>query len=138
MPTIALREALTITQLCRQFGATPRALRFYEEKGLLSPRRDNQIRIYSRQEQARLRLILHARRMGFTIKEIRELFEAYDKGGRDAQFARALPMFKERLAALALKRNEIDEALETLTGASDRLTMKLEATAAPIDRAGAG
>jgi DNA-binding transcriptional MerR regulator len=126
MPTTALREALTITQLCRQSGATPRALRFYEEKGLLSPRRDNQTRIYSRQEQVRLRLILHARRMGFTIKEIRELFEAYDKGGRDAQLARALPMFRERLAALALRRKEIDEALETLTDASDRLTMKLE------------
>jgi DNA-binding transcriptional MerR regulator len=126
MPTTALREALTITQLCRQSGATPRALRFYEEKGLLSPRRDNQTRIYSRQEQVRLRLILHARRMGFTIKEIRELFEAYDKGGRDAQLARALPMFRDRLAALALRRKEIDEALETLTDASDRLTMKLE------------
>jgi DNA-binding transcriptional MerR regulator len=138
MPTIALCEALTITQLCRQSGATPRALRFYEEKGLLSPRRNNQIRVYSRQEQVRLRLILHARRMGFSIKEIRALFEAYDKGGRDAQFARALPMFRERLVALALKRKEIDEVLETLTGASDRLTMKLEATTAPMEQREAG
>jgi DNA-binding transcriptional MerR regulator len=138
MPTIALREALTITQLCRQYGATPRALRFYEEKGLLSPRRDNQVRIYSRQEQVRLKLILDARRMGFTLNEIRELFEAYDKGGRSAQFARALPMVRERLAALALQRKEIDEALETLTGASDRLTMKLEATAAPMEQREAG
>ena len=124
MPTIALHEALTITQLCRRYGATPRALRFYEEKGLLSPRRDNLMRIYSRQEQARLRLILHARRMGFTIREIRELFEAFDNGGRAAQFARALPMFRERLAALTREREEIDQALEMLTGASDRLTMK--------------
>ncbi|HSZ53743.1 MAG TPA: MerR family transcriptional regulator [Caulobacteraceae bacterium] len=132
MPTTALSEALTISQLCRQSGATPRALRYYEEMGLLSPRRDNQGRIYSRQDQVRLKLILHARRMGFSIKEIRELFEAYDKGGRDAQIARALPMFRERLAALALKRKEIDEVLETLTGASDRLIMKLEATGAQL------
>ena len=138
MPTTALREALTISQLCRQCGATPRALRFYEEMGLLSPRRDNQGRIYSRQEQARLRVILHARRMGFSIKEIRALFEAYDKGGRDAQFARALPMFRERLVALALKRKEIDEALETLTGASDRLMTKLGATGALLEHDEAG
>ncbi|HEY2048540.1 MAG TPA: MerR family transcriptional regulator [Caulobacteraceae bacterium] len=138
MPTTALREALTITQLCRQSGATLRALRFYEEQGLLSPRRNNQVRIYSRQEQVRLRLILHARRMGFSIKEIRELFEAYDNGGRDAQFARALPMFRERLAALTREREEIDRALEMLTGASERLKMKLDATAAPIKQLEAG
>lgn len=131
MPTTAMREALTISQLSRLCGATPRALRFYEEMGLLSPRRDHQGRIYSHHEQVRLKLILQARRMGFTIREIRELFEAYEKGGRQAQFARALPMFRQRLAALALKRKEIDEVLETLTGASDRLT-KLEATAAPL------
>jgi DNA-binding transcriptional MerR regulator len=138
MPTTALREALTITRLCRQFGATPRALRFYEEQGLLRPRRSNQIRIYSPKDQARLRLILQARRMGFTIKEIRELFEAYDKGGRAAQLARALPMFRERLAALALKRQEINEALETLIGASEHLMIKLEATIAPLERREAG
>jgi len=73
----------------------------------------------------RLRLILQARRAGFTLKEIRDLFESYDKGGRDAQIVRALPMFKARLAALKLKRAEIGGALEALKAASDRMAVKL-------------
>jgi len=128
MSTIPLRappETLTITQLCRQSGATARALRHYESKGLLSPRRHNQVRVYSRREKARLRLIQSGRRAGFTLNEIRELFETYDRKGRDAQIVRALPLFKERLAALELKRKEIDDALEALNAATDRMAAKL-------------
>jgi DNA-binding transcriptional MerR regulator len=124
-------DALTITQLCRQSGATQRALRFYEEKGLLAPERSNRARLYSHRDQARLRLILRGRRIGFTLEEIRELFETYDKGGAAAQLVRALPLFKERLAALEQKRKEIDDALEALTRASERLLVKLGATATP-------
>src|ERR1700722_19325541 len=93
----APRETLTITQICRQSGATPRALRYYEEKGLLSPRRKDQARIYSHREKVRLQLILQARRAGFTLNQVRDLFETYDKAGRDAQLVRALPLFRERL-----------------------------------------
>lgn len=128
-------EALTITQLCRQSGATQRALRFYEEKGLLAPERINRTRLYSHRDQARLRLILLGRRIGFTLEEIRELFMTYDKGGRAAQLVRALPLFQARLAALESKRKEIDEALEALTRASERLLVKLGAAEAT---AGAG
>ena len=127
-PPRAPPDTLTITQLCRQVGATHRALRFYEEKGLLSPQRINQTRIYSRREQVRLRLILSGRRMGFAVEEIRELIETYDKGGRKAQLVRALPLFKERLAALEQERRKIDVALEALTRASERLLVKLGAT----------
>jgi DNA-binding transcriptional MerR regulator len=128
-PPRAPPEALSITQLCRQSGATPRALRYYEAVGLLSPRRrDNQTRIYLHREKVRLELILRGRRAGFTLKEVRGLFETYDKGGRDAQRVRALPLFKERLAALTLKRAEIAGALETLKAASDRMADKLGAT----------
>jgi DNA-binding transcriptional MerR regulator len=127
-PPRAPPDTLTITQLCRQVGATHRALRFYEEKGLLSPQRINQTRIYSRREQVRLRLILSGRRMGFAVEEIRELIETYDKGGRKAQLVRALPLFKERLAALEQQRRKIDVALEALTRASERLPVKLGAT----------
>jgi DNA-binding transcriptional MerR regulator len=128
IPPRAPPETLTITQLCRQSGTTPRALRFYEQKGLLSPRRSDQVRVYSRREKARLQLILRGRRAGFTLRQIRELFETYDKAGRDAQRVRALPLFKERLAALELKRKEIEDALEALRVASERLAVKLEAT----------
>src|ERR1700722_18250151 len=119
IPLRAPPETLTITQLCRQSGATPRALRHYESKGLLSPRRHNQVRVYSHREKARLQLIQSGRRAGFTLNEIRELFETYDRAGRDAQLVQALPLLKERLAALELKRKEIDDALEALNAASD-------------------
>jgi DNA-binding transcriptional MerR regulator len=125
--TCARLETLTTTQLCRQSGTTPRALRFYEEKGLLSPQRKNQARIYSHREKVRLQLILQARRAGFTLKEVRELFEAYDKGGRDAQRVRALPLFKARLAALEVERAEISDALDELRTASARMAVKLGA-----------
>jgi DNA-binding transcriptional MerR regulator len=126
-PLRAPRVALTITELCRQSGATPRALRHYESKGLLFPRRHNQARVYSHREKARLQLIQSGRRAGFTLNEIRELFETYDRAGPDAQIVRALPLIKERLAALELKRREIDDALEALNAASDRMAAKLRA-----------
>ena len=132
IPLRAPPETLTITQLCRQSGATPRALRHYESKGLLSPRRHNQVRVYSHREKARLQLIQSGRRAGFTLNEIRELFETYDRAGRDAQLVQALPLLKERLAALELKRKEIDDALEALNAASDRMEAELRATIAKI------
>jgi len=123
-PPRAPPEALTITQLCRQSGTTPRALRFYEQKGLLSPRRVNQARLYSRREKARLQLILQGRRAGFTLGEVRELFDAYDNSGPGAQLVRALPLFRARLAALELEREAIDDALETLRVAAQRMAAR--------------
>jgi len=127
----APHESLTITQLCRQSGATPRALRYYEQKGLLSPRRINQVRVYSHREKVRLQLILQGRRAGFTLREVRELFETYDKGGREAQRVRALPLFKARLAALTQERAEVADALETLKAASVRMAAKLDENPLP-------
>src|ERR1700722_318581 len=127
----APRESLPITQLCRQSGATPRALRYYEQKGLLSPRRINQVRVYSHREKVRLQLILQGRRAGFTLREVRELFETYDKGGREAQRVRALPLFKARLAALTQERAEVADALETLKAASVRMAAKLDENPLP-------
>lgn len=132
VPLRAPPERLTINQLSRQSGATPRALRHYEAMGLLFPQRDKQARVYSRREKARLQLIQAGRRAGFTLNQIRELFETYDKAGRDAQFAQALPLLKARLAALELRRKEINEALEALGAASDRLAAELRATFADV------
>jgi DNA-binding transcriptional MerR regulator len=126
----ALADTLTITQLSRQVGATHRALRFYEEKGLLSPQRKNQTRIYSRREQVRLDLILRGRQVGLALEDIRELLETYDQEGREAQLARALPLFKARLAALQLERRRVDDALAALARASERLLAKLGASEA--------
>jgi DNA-binding transcriptional MerR regulator len=122
---------LTITQLCRQTGATPRALRYYEQIGLLTPgRRDGQSRVYSRREQVRLRLIIQGRRVGLRLNQIRRLFEIFEQQGPHAQFAHALPLLKAQLAVLERRRGETDDTLALLNAASARMAASLPATAA--------
>jgi DNA-binding transcriptional MerR regulator len=77
---------------------------------------------YSDRDRARLKLILGGRRAGFSLRAIRELLEAYDKEGRDALTAKALPRFKAQLTVLEVRRSQLDEAIETLKAASARLS----------------
>jgi DNA-binding transcriptional MerR regulator len=114
----------TITQLCREFGATPRALRFYEEQGLLSPARRQMQRIYSYKDRARLQLIIRGRRVGLSLADIRGILDAYEREGEAAQNARALDIFRQRIEALEAQRRETDAAIETLQAAADRLARK--------------
>ena len=111
----------TITQLCREFGATPRALRFYEEQGLLFPtRRENQ-RIYSYKDRARLALTIRGRKVGLSLAEIRDILDTYDQRGEAAQNEKALRTFQARIEALEAERRAADAAIEALRAASARL-----------------
>ena len=111
----------SITQLCREFGCTARALRFYEEQGLLFPRRHQMQRVYSYKDRARLQLIVRGRKVGLTIAEIRDILDTYEDGGEEAQNALALKVFKARIAALQSERSRLDEAMQTLSAACERL-----------------
>lgn len=111
----------SITHLCREFGATPRALRFYEEQGLLSPARRDLSRVYSYKDRARLKLIMAGRRVGLSIAEIRDILDAYDEEGLPAQDAEALRIHKRRVAQLKAQRADVEDAIESLKEASDRL-----------------
>lgn len=111
----------SITQLCREFGATPRALRFYEEQGLLSPARRDLSRVYSYKDRARLQMILNGRRVGLSIAEIRDILDLYDEEGEVAQNAEALRIFRRRIAQLEAQRVEVEEAITTLKAAADHL-----------------
>jgi DNA-binding transcriptional MerR regulator len=111
----------SITQLCREFGATPRALRFYEEQGLLAPARRDTSRVYSYKDRARLQMILNGRRVGLSIAEIRDILDLYDEEGEAAQSAEALRIFKHRIAQLEAQRIEVEEAISTLKAAAARL-----------------
>lgn len=73
-----MSETYTIGAVCAEFNVTPRALRFYESKGLLSPRREGQKRLFTRRDLARLKLILRGRRYGFALAEMKELLDLYD------------------------------------------------------------
>lgn len=114
--------AYSIGQLCREFDLTPRALRFYEEQGLLKPERQGQMRVYSHKDRTRLALIVRGRRVGLSVADIRDILDTYDKNGEAAQNAKALQVFAKRIAALEAQRKDVEDALQTLKGAAARLS----------------
>jgi DNA-binding transcriptional MerR regulator len=121
-PLQAPRGPSRIAQICREFGVTPRALRFYEQQGLLAPIRREQARFYSARDRARLKLILGGRRAGFRLREIGALLDVYDKDGKTEQQAQALPQMKAQVAVLEARRRGLDAAIEALKAASARLS----------------
>lgn len=117
MPMDLRRPARTYTirQLCLEFKCTPRALRFYEDKGLLNPARDGMNRVYSYRDRGRLVLILRGKRVGLSLSEIGEILDLYeaDENGA-AQAAKSLRKFKERIVALEQQKKDIDDAIAQL------------------------
>jgi DNA-binding transcriptional MerR regulator len=119
-------RSYTIRQLCIEFAVTPRALRFYEDKGLLFPARDGMNRVYSTRDRARLQLILRGKRVGFSLSEIREILDLYDeKDGGAVQAARSLKKFRERIEALKQQREDIEGAIQNLEEGCVRLENQL-------------
>jgi DNA-binding transcriptional MerR regulator len=115
-------RTFSIRQLCLEFKCTPRALRFYEDKGLLAPARQGLNRVYSYKDRARLQLILRGKRVGLSLSEIRDLLQLYDKeDGGAAQNAKALRKFRERIVVFEQQREDIDQAITELREACDRL-----------------
>lgn len=124
--SIRLERSYSIRQLCREFAATPRALRFYEDKGLLAPARSGQTRRYSARDRARLQLILMGKRVGFSLSDIAEMLDLYDQGdGGAAQMSASLPKFRDRVAALKRQRQDIEGAIALLEEGCARLEQRL-------------
>jgi len=119
-------RTFTIRQLCLEFKCTPRALRFYEDKGLLAPARQGLNRVYSYKDRARLQLILRGKRVGLSLAEIREILMLYGKeDGGAAQNAKALRKFRERIVAFEQQREDIDHAIAELREACARMEAHL-------------
>jgi DNA-binding transcriptional MerR regulator len=115
-------RTFTIRQLCLEFKCTPRALRFYEDKGLLSPARQGLNRVYSYKDRARLQLILRGKRVGLSLAEIREILQLYGKDeGCVTQNAYSLRKFRERIVAFEQQREDIDHAIAELKAACSRM-----------------
>lgn len=113
-------DQYTITELAEEFSITTRAIRFYEDKGLLRPGRSGQNRIYSRSDRARLMLILRGKRLGFSLGEIGDMLDLYD-GGRGEQYRATLEKVHERIATLERQRADIDVTLGELKRAQEAL-----------------
>lgn len=105
----------TIGDLSREFDVTLRTLRFYEDKGLIDPRREGHNRLYSRRDRARLKLVLMGKRVGFSLAEIKGMLDLYDlRDGQVAQLSVALGRFNEQIAVLERQKKDIEQALAEL------------------------
>ncbi|AXJ96425.1 MULTISPECIES: MerR family DNA-binding transcriptional regulator [unclassified Sphingomonas] len=110
------RESYTISDLSDEFGVTARALRFYEDEGLIAPERRGTQRIYSHRDRARLAWILRGKRVGFSLGEIREMIDLYDVGdNRRAQRQATIDRCRGRIALLERQKQDIDAAIAELT-----------------------
>lgn len=108
-------EIMSISEMCSTYDVTPRALRFYEDKELLAPERRGTQRLYRHRERARLQLILRGKRFGFSLEDIRQLLDMYDReGSNQAQLARTLSLAHARLAQMQAQRAELDIAITEL------------------------
>ncbi|MGH8661640.1 MAG: MerR family transcriptional regulator [Burkholderiales bacterium] len=105
----------TISELASEFDVTTRTIRFYEDQGLLSPRREGTTRVFSSRDRVRLKLALRGKRLGFSLAEIRELFELYDVS-RDEhkQLEEFLAMLERRRARLVQQQEDIDAMLSEI------------------------
>ncbi|MFN3208398.1 MAG: MerR family transcriptional regulator [Roseovarius sp.] len=108
-------ETMTIREMCDAFNVTPRTLRFYEAKELLFPRREGQKRLFTKSDRARLKLILRGKRFGFSLEEIRQLLNLYDRGDQQlTQLETTYEIAQERLEELERQRDELTAAIDDL------------------------
>ena len=119
-------DTMTIREMCEAYDVTPRTLRFYESKELLFPVRKGLQRLFTRQDRARLKLILRGKRFGFSLEAIRQILAMYNcNGSNEAQLIRAYDVASERLHQMEAQRAELDVAIT-------ELKVELEAGAATI------
>lgn len=109
------KQTKTIREMCAEFDVTPRTLRFYEAKELISPKREGPHRIYSKTDRARMKLILRGKRFGFSLEEIRQLLEMYYIGDQQfTQLSKTYELAVSRLEQMRDQRAELDQAIKDL------------------------
>lgn len=121
-----MSETYTIAELAREFSVTTRAIRLYEDKGLIAPARKGQRRIYSPRDRVRLKLIMRGKRLGFSLEEIREILDLYDADPTEVkQLELLLGKIKERRAGLARQQDDIAVILHELSELESRCKARL-------------
>jgi DNA-binding transcriptional MerR regulator len=129
----------SISELAQEFVLTTRAIRFYEDEGLLEPRRRGYVRVYGERERTRIKLILRGKRLGLALSEIRELFELYATTDSERpQLAKFLQILADRRAMLNQQREDIDAVLGEIALVERECRRRLRDEAAPRPRAGKG
>ena len=121
------RAEFSISELAREFEITPRAIRFYEAEGLISPRREGQRRVYTPRDRTRLKLTLRGKRLGLTLSEIRELIDMYEPGRDERpQLERFLAVLGSHKASLLQQRADLEAQLSELLVFEKRVRKQLK------------
>ena len=121
------RSEFSISDLAREFSITPRAIRFYEDQGLISPRRNGQRRIYTPRDRTRLKLTLRGKRLGLTLSEIRELIDMYEPGRDERpQLERFLAVLESHKASLLQQRTDIEAQLAEIQTFEKRVRKQIK------------
>ena len=135
-------RTFTITELALEFDITPRAIRFYEDVGLLTPERAGRNRVYSHRDRTRLKLTLRGKRLGLSLQEIKQLVDMYDSPSDTKQQLQAfLGVLGEHRRLLERQREDIEITLAEIAQHEERCRSLLGARAvkpAPEARAKAG
>jgi len=123
--TIAVRsregKTFTITELAQEFDITPRAIRFYEDVGLLEPSRAGRNRVYTQRDRTRLKLTLRGKRLGLSLQEVKRLVDMYDSPSDTAQQLQAfMAVLQEHRRQLEQQRDDIQVTLEELSQHEER------------------
>ncbi|WP_435371360.1 MerR family transcriptional regulator [Mesorhizobium liriopis] len=119
-------ELTRIGDMAQRFGVSLRTLRFYEDKGLLSPQREGNTRLYTRRDRARMSIIMLGRKVGFSLRDVKQIIDLYDpKGPNTKQFRFALDKSEKQLNRLHKQRTQLDEAIGELGQTIDFLRNKL-------------
>jgi DNA-binding transcriptional MerR regulator len=115
-----------IGEVSEQFNVTLRTLRFYEDKGLITPKRVGVTRLYSRKDRARIKLIIQGKKVGFSLREVKHLIELYEPGGSNTVQMRAI-MNKsiKQLDKMKAQRAAVDEAIDELVNGINMLADRL-------------
>ena len=120
-------KTYTISDLSKEFEVTPRALRLYEESGLLGPKREGNKRIYLERDRVRLRLLLRGKRLGCTLSEIKDIFDMYEtKSGEKGQILMLLEKMDDRRKKLKVQRQDVDMALEEIERVYQKIRKSLD------------
>lgn len=120
-----MSDVLSFKEMCARFDVTPRTLRYYEYIELLSPQKEGRARFYGPREVARMTLILRGRRFGFSLEELRQWLEIYDKKGTEEQNRVWVELADRQLGVLRQQRDELDQAMEDLRTLRDDVAKTL-------------
>ena len=121
------RATYSISDLAREFALTTRAIRFYEDCGLLAPKRDKRTRVYGERERVRLKLILRGKRLGLALSEIGELLDLYEvRRNERAQLTAFLTMLADRRTRLLQQREDIEAQLSEIQAFEKKVRKQLK------------